>query len=61
MLFAQTPLEPIVADPGNEPELEESEAGVARMASHVPPRLDLALLETVMIAATLALLAGVLL
>ena len=58
---AQSPLEPTAADPRDEPAPEESEAHASRMASRVPPRLDLAVLETAMIAATLALFAGVLL
>jgi hypothetical protein len=48
-------------DHQNETELQEYGARVARTASHVPAGLDLAVLETAMIAAILALLAGVLL
>lgn len=58
---AQSPLEPIAANPRDVPAPEKSEAHASRMASRVPPRLDLAVLETAMIAATLALFAGVLL
>jgi hypothetical protein len=48
-------------DHQNETELQESDAGVARVVTRVPAGLDLAVLETAMIAAILALLAGVLL
>ena len=58
---AQSPLERMAADRQDETELGEYEAGGARIASYVPAGLDLAVSETAMIVATLALLAGVLL
>jgi hypothetical protein len=57
----QSPLEQVAADHPGEPERGEHDTGIARRASPVPPGLDLAVLEAAMIAATLALLAGVLL
>jgi hypothetical protein len=51
----------MAADRQDETELGEYEAGGARIASYVPSGLDLAVSETAMIVATLALLAGVLL
>ena len=58
---AQSPLEQMAADHQDETELGEYDADGARMGSYVPSGLDLAVLETAMIAATLALLAEVLL